>query len=408
MPEEWRVIGSARIAASALLVLLACACTPKLPVEPQLDPARAAAGDVARVEALGSYSHLVLRALFWWEGLGDAIATERGVSLYRVEYWTASPSGTLVRASGLLALPRGPAPLRGVVSWQHGTASERAAAPSTPDPDNGVVAAAVFAGHGYLLLAPDYLGFGASTEPHAYYHTKSIAGSVVDLLRAAREVVAAAGRAWPEAIFLTGFSQGGHATLAAQRALETEPIAGLPVRAAAPVAGPVDLAGIALPNALTGRSRFASLYLAWIAVTYARVYDMPLDTVVREPFPRTAPPLFDGAHDGAAIVTALPADPRELLTPVLLAAEESGGDHWFLTRLAENSLLDWTPKAPVRLYYGERDVDVSPEEAISFARRTSARGADVAAESVGDLDHDASILAAAPKVRAWFDSLAGP
>ena len=395
-----------RMAGLALIVALTGACTPALRVEAQLDPARATAGSVARVEALGSYSHLVLRALFWWQGLGDALPTERGISLYRVEYWTASPAGPLVQASGLVAFPRGPAPLRGVVSWQHGTASQRDAAPSAPDPNNGVVAAAVFAGHGYLLVAPDYLGLGTSTEPHAYYHTASIAGSVVDLLRASRAVVAAAGRAWPEALFLTGFSQGGHATLAAQRALEADPIPGLTVRAAAPVAGPFDLAGIGLPMALTGRSRFASLYLAWIATTYARVYGMPLDSVVREPFPRTAPPLFDGAHDGTAIVAALPANPRDLLTPALLAAQASGGEHWFLARLAENSLLDWTPQAPIRLYYGERDVDVSPEEAVAFAARMRARGADVVAESVGELDHDASILAAAPKIRAWFDSLA--
>jgi hypothetical protein len=395
------------IAGFGLLVALAGACTPALRVEPP-DPARAAAGDVARVEPLGCYPHLALRALFWWQGFGDAIATERGISLHRVEYWTASPAGPLVRASGLVAFPRGPAPLRGVVSWQHGTATRRDAAPSAPDPSNGVLAAAVFAGHGYLLVAPDYLGLGTSTEPHAYYHTESIAGSVVDLLRASRAVAAAAGRAWPESLFLTGFSQGGHASLAAQRALEADPIAGLTVRASAPVAGPFDLAGIGLPMALTGRSRFASTYLAWIAVTYARVYGMPLDSVLREPWARTAPPLFDGSHDGAAIVAALPADPRALLTAELLAAQESGREHWFLARLAENGLLDWTPQAPIRLYYGERDVDVSPEEAIAFAARARARGADAVAESVGDLDHDASILAAAPKLRDWFDSLGAP
>ena len=395
-----------RILAFALLAVGVGACTPPLPLEPAPDPAQAARGDVARIEALRSYPHLLLRALFWWEGLGDALPTERGISLYRVEYWTAGPSGALVKASGLVALPRGPDPLRGVVSWQHGTASLRSAAPSTPDPYNGLVAAAVFAGHGYALVAPDYVGLGTSTEPHAYYHSPSIAASVVDLLRASRTIVAAAGRAWPDALFLTGFSQGGHASLAALRALEADPALGLAVRAAAPVAGPFDLAGIGLPTALTGRSRFASLYLAWIATTYARVYGMPLDSVLRDPWARTAPALFDGAHDGDTIVAALPADPHDLLTPELLAAQAAGGTHWFLARLAENSLLDWTPRAPIRLYYGERDVDVSPEESIAFAAQMQERGAHAIAESVGDLDHDGSILAAAPKLRAWFDSLA--
>jgi predicted esterase len=399
---------SRRIQSLALAALLAAAsgCTPPIALVPHVDGDGAKAGDVASIEPLGSYSHPTLRALFWWQGFADAIATEHGISLYRVGYWTHDPAGRLVRASGLVAFPRGDGPLRGIVSWQHGTATQRDAAPSTPDPYNGVLAAAVFAGHGYLLVAPDYLGFGVSSELHAYYHAASVASSVVDLLQASRRVVAASGRDWPPALFLTGFSQGGHATLAAQRALEAAPVEGLTVRAAAPVAGPVDLAGIGFPSALEGRSRFASLYLAWITTSYARVYGMPLESVLQAPYTSTAPALFDGFHDGDSVLAALPRSPREMLAPELLRASENGGDHWFLARLAENSVLDWTPRAPIRAYYGEADVDVSPEEAHRLAEQMRARGADVEASSVGAVDHEASILAAVPRIRDWFDALA--
>jgi hypothetical protein len=60
----------------------------------------------------------------------------------------------------------------------------------------------------------------------------------------------------------------------------------------------------------------------------------------------------------------------------------------------------------VRAYYGEADADVSPEEARRFAEGSRARGADVEAVCVGALDHEGSLLAAAPTLRAWFDGLA--
>jgi pimeloyl-ACP methyl ester carboxylesterase len=384
--------------------LAATACTPSLSIEAQGDAARARRGAVASVEAVGGYPDWVLRTLIWSQGLSDAIPTQYGVSLYRVVYWTPAPDGRLVRASGLVAFPRSDA-LRGVVSFQHGTASERSAAPSTPDPNNGVVAAAVFAGHGYLLVAPDYLGFGASREPHPYYHAPSTASAVVDLLRASRVVVGAAGFAWPDSLYLVGFSQGGHATLATQRALEAEPDACLPLRASASLAGPIDLAGVQFPAALQGRSRFASLYVAWIANSYARIYAMPLDSVIREPYASQLATLFDGAHGGDAIVAALPKQPRDMLAPAFLSDYDAGRATWFVARLAENGLLDWTPRAPIRLYYGDADVDVAPADARSAAAAFASRGSDVRAISVGARDHEGSLLAAVPQLRAWFDEV---
>jgi hypothetical protein len=395
---------SLAITIAAGVALAQVACTPSLPIETQHDLAQAKRGAVASVEAVGGYPGWVLRTLIWWQGLSDAVPTQYGVSLYRVEYWTPAPDGRLVRASGLVAFPRSDA-LRGVVSFQHGTASERSAAPSTPDPNNGVVAAAVFAGHGYLLVAPDYIGLGTSTEPHPYYHAASIASSVVDLLRASRDVARAAGFAWPDALLLVGFSQGGHATLAAQRALEATPDACLEVRASASIAGPIDLAGIEFPAALQAKSRFASLYIAWIANTYARTYAMPLDSVIREPYASQLATLFDGAHGGDAIVAALPPRPRDMLAPAFLADYDAGRATWFVARLAENGLLDWTPRAPIRLYAGDADVDVAPEDARIAAAAFTARGGDVRAISVGATDHEGSVLAAAPLLRAWFDEV---
>ncbi len=234
-------------------------------------------------------------------------------------------------------------------------------------------------------------------------HADTEARAVIDLLKAARNVVAAAGFTWPAGLFLTGFSQGGHATLAAQRTLETAPVDGLRVTAAAPLAGSYNLSAIGFPTALSGRARAASLYLAYMFGSYARLYGMPLSSVAREPYAQQIPILFDGAHNSETIIAALPARPRELFRSEFLTAYDTGQRTWLLQKLAENSIADWTPRAPIRLYYGIHDVDTSPAEAQVEAERLSARGGDVRAINVGEFDHEGSLVAAIPAIRAWFD-----
>ena len=364
-------------------------------------------GERASVVRVAGYPKLVAKLLVWWAGMSERLPVDRGVTLHRIEYWTPGEAGELELASGLVALPR-TGVLRGVVSWQHGTATRRDQAPSTPTPDEGVVASLAFAGRGYLLVAPDYVGFGSSASRHPYYHAPTTATAVVDLLRAARTFAEERGLRWPEPLFLTGFSQGGHATIAALRELEQHPVPGLQVTAAAPIAGAFDLSGLSFPRALEGEAESSSLYLAYLAASYARIYGRPLDSLLREPWVHTVPVLFDGEHDGEAVRAGLPRNPRDMFQPAFLAAFDAGEPTWFATRLRENDLVDFTPRAPVRLYYGSLDVDVAPEEALRQAERWRKRGADAIAVDVGPFAHDPSVLEAAVRVRDWFDALSTP
>jgi pimeloyl-ACP methyl ester carboxylesterase len=365
------------------------------------------AGEVISVEPLSSWPRWVLWTLFWWQDLADRFPLDHGIHLYRVTYWSQQPSGEPGPASGLLALPTTTdLPLKGLVSWQHGTATLKAQAPSSPDLYNGIFAAAIFAGAGYALVAPDYPGFGVSTEPHAYYHTPSITASVLDLTTAARSILDAEGREIADRLYLTGFSQGGHASYAAHRAMESSSTAAWTLAGTAAIAGPLDLPGTGFPNAIQGSSKFSSLYIAWIALSYSRVYGLPLTDVLLEPWASRVVELFDGSQDGAPIIAALPDDPADLLTTDVISALQQGTSHWFINRLTDNSIIGWTPHAPVRSYFGNKDVDVPSSDAVAMAERATAAGASWQAISLGDFNHDESILAAAPLVLQWFESLA--
>jgi pimeloyl-ACP methyl ester carboxylesterase len=312
-----------------------------------------------------------------------------------LEYSIPGPRGEPLRLSGLLALPRGIAPRR-VASFQHGTATTRDAVPSKPD-GAGLAAAVLFAGNGYALVAPDYPGMGRSPGRHPYYVADAIAPAVVGMIQAAQRLPGV-----PDApVFLVGFSEGGWASLAALRLLEAQ---GKPVLGSAQVAGAYDLRRISLPAALRGASPSHSLYLAYAAWGQSAWYGRPLDSLLTSENASLVERLFAGAKP-KEILAALPPSPRRLFNAGFLDAFDHDGPHWFLEAFADNSLTDVTPRAPVRLYYGSKDVDVVPEEALAAARAMRARGADVTAVDVGPVGHDPSMLAAAPLILAWLREL---
>jgi len=363
-----------------------------------------AAGTLCKIEQVGDFSSLAFRFLLWWADPPETVVVDTGAKLYRLTYWTTRFDGAPTQASGLVAIPK-ISTFRGIVSYQHGTNVNRHQAPSRPTLEEGVLGAALFAGGGYLFAAADYVGLGASGEVHPYLIAENTANAVADLLRASKRMTEILQLTWPKAVYLTGFSQGGHATLASQRLLEKTDAPDLHVVASAPVSGVYDLLNISFPVALEGGSPAHAFYLAYLVNSYCAVYRQPPESLLAPPYAQGVPSLFDGEHDGDQIGNQLPASPPQLFTTQFLSDYHERKQNWFLQALAENSVLQWSPRAPLRLYVGEEDKDVSPKEAQAAAAAFSSRGCDVTIVSVGRCDHNTSIFRAIPKIRSWFDEL---
>lgn len=368
----------------AALPLGGCEAPPILPSQPGVS-----------LKPLKTFSRGESLALLKLAGV-EGVAPRHAVDCYRISYGSHDAAGGPLRLSGLLALPRGVA-AAGLVSWQHGTTTTRTDVPSALSVD-GQAAAIVFAGNGYGVVAPDYVGLGASPGVHTYLVADDAARAVNDLIRAARQI-----RGVPATPpLLIGFSQGGHASLASQQALEA---AGEPVSAVAAVAGPHNLRTISLGVALKGGSPQHPLYLAYMTRGYAARYAQPMESVLTPQAAALTRKLFDQPHAPDAIMAALPKTPRQMFQPAFLEAFDQGGDHWLLAALAANETSHFRPKAPVRLYYGRADVDVLPAEALTTAKMMTALGADVTTADVGPYGHNPSIIHAAPMALAWFQGL---
>jgi pimeloyl-ACP methyl ester carboxylesterase len=149
-------------------------------------------------------------------------ATPRyGVDAYRLTYLTLDGNGQEIVASALVAIPQKPGiSASPVLSYQHATLAHEADAPSNladlADP------AIVVASLGYIVLAADYVGYGASKgASHPYLLAAPSASAVLDLLTAARYWRQTQHVIDNKQLFLAGYSEGAYVSMAAQRALQS-------------------------------------------------------------------------------------------------------------------------------------------------------------------------------------------
>lgn len=142
------------------------------------------------------------------------------VHAYRLTYLTVDGQGLEILASALVTLPQKPAnSLSPVLSYQHGTIKREAEAPShLTDLGSPEV---ILASLGYIVLSPDYVGYGVSKGAgHPYLLAGPSASAVIDLLTAAKYWRQTQQVRDNKQLFLAGYSEGGYVTMATQRALQ--------------------------------------------------------------------------------------------------------------------------------------------------------------------------------------------
>ncbi|MEP6823672.1 MAG: lipase family protein, partial [Ramlibacter sp.] len=200
---------------------------------------------------------------------GKAKCDVRVVSL---NYATVGAGGEGTNASGVMLVPAGACaggsyPL---VAYAKGTDVQKPRTLANPQDSETFLLAAMYAAQGYAVVATDYLGFAKSTYAyHPYLHADSEASSVIDSIRAARGAAFNQGVTLSGKVMLTGYSQGGHSSMSAHRAIERDNAGEINVVAGAHLAGPYNLSGsFKLPNAIAGYQFF----VPYIVTSYQKVY----------------------------------------------------------------------------------------------------------------------------------------
>lgn len=338
---------------------------------------------------------------------GVPSGTRYGVTAYRVTYCTVSPSHQPVIASGLLVLPQGRHGMIPLVSYDHSTVAKKTDAPSGLDTDEIRAVSLFFASDGLAVAAPDYLGLGLGPGPHPYLQASSEASATVDMLTAAGRVSAQHQARLSRKVFLTGFSQGGQAAMAAGQALQASR-SPWTVAALAPISGPYDLDAEfpVMFDASRVDPHRASGYIAYILTAWNRLYHLyasPED-VFTAPAAGKINGLFNGKQEIDTIDAALPPV-TGLLQPAWRTLIEHPAGRLAMA-IRANQVCHWAPREPVRLYASHGDHDAVFANAQTCLREIEDMGGRAQIEDMGEVDHVGSALASLPLVRAWFSQLA--
>jgi len=167
---------------------------------------------------------------------------ENSVTLYRILYTTPDIEGRTDTASRLLILPNRPDDVLPLICVQHGTVNSKSDVPSNLA--GGYELGLSFGALGYVTVMPDFLGLGESRGFHPYVHADSEAWASLDMLLAVEAFAAQNGVLLNDQLFITGYSQGGHAGMALHRDIELNNSDLYTVTAASHMSGPYSISGI--------------------------------------------------------------------------------------------------------------------------------------------------------------------
>ncbi|MBC7471529.1 MAG: alpha/beta fold hydrolase [Ramlibacter sp.] len=301
------------------------------------------------------------------------------VRVVALNYSTVGVQGEAANSSGVLLVPAG-ACANGsypLVAYAKGTDVQKPRTLANPADGETFLLAAMYAAQGYAVVATDYLGFAKSTYSyHPYLHADSEASAVIDSIRAARAAAVGQGMGLSGKVMLTGYSQGGHSSMAAHRAIERDNAGEINVVAGAHLAGPYNLSGsFKLTSAIAGYQFFVPyLVTAWqkiygnvytnVTQAFKAPYSNYIETLLPSPTLSFTTLVTTGALPGGTPDAARDA----VFQPAFLADIQTNPNSALVADAKKNDLLGWSPKARTLLCGGAGDPTVPPAVHMAVAQ----------------------------------------
>jgi pimeloyl-ACP methyl ester carboxylesterase len=366
-------------------------------------------GEVISSDVTSRYSVPVLKNLLALSGLDEADipgTLTYSTKIYKIIYQSVDANGNKIELSGALIIPDTALSFP-FLTICHGTETKRTAVASILPINSGEGFLALVTGSlGFVTAVPDYPGLGVSTTIHPYVHAKSLALSIIDFMRAAKKYCTENGIQLDTKEFLAGYSEGGYAAMAAQKEIEESYSDEIHLTAVSPMAGPYNLIGTA--EELISRSTYhVPMYLAFIVTAYDDIYGWnKLNTFFTDNYAEKMHFLFDGTHSYTEINDQLPTQINLLFRQDFLDDFNAGTESLLHPELAENTLLNWVPRTPMRMYHGDSDTTVFYQNSVDALNAFRENGA-AYVELItieGGTHHSAAVPAYMGAIE-WFESM---
>lgn len=283
-------------------------------------------------------------------------------------YYSVDLDGNRIRLSGKVVMPAN-GKAKCVILVSHYTIGSNAEAPSNAFPLEGVLAHL-----GYVLIFPDYLGYGVTGEyTHPYLVLEQTARNEADMLFAVMPFLEAAGveLEYPDGLMLMGYSQGGANTMALLHFLETSYPDRFYIHRVFAGGGPYDVLEtyqkfvrtdvadypVAVPLVLQGMIKGNRLDLQIPDLVQPWLYEHFDEWINSLQYTTGQVNEFINTKRTSAMLTELGMDLKSEKVSELYKA------------MTNNSILsyDWTPKAPIYMFHSIDD------ETVTFLNASRAR-----------------------------------
>jgi len=314
---------------------------------------------------------------------------KNAVQVMRITYKTKDIDGKEITASGAIFIPVTTDPAS-MISVQHGTIMRDEEAPSyfsTQSRDASF--GPLFGALGYILVYPDYIGYGASKDsPHPYEHRESLASASLDMIRAAKELLNSRPEiTWNNNLYLAGYSEGGYASMSLLKKIEDEAKNEVVLKAASCGAGAYDKTAFMnyiINEPTEGIASNNRLYL-WVLLSYDRIYGLnrPMSAYFKEPFASQI------AQNG--LQTQLDVSFNSIFNEAFVKGINDGTDTDFIAAVKDNNVFDWKPSTPLLLVHGDKDNTVFYFNTQNAYNAMKARGANVTLRTVEGGNHATTI-----------------
>ncbi|MFD2566491.1 alpha/beta hydrolase family protein [Pseudotenacibaculum haliotis] len=364
-------------------------------------------GDIISVSKIGTYSADQIKQVMISQGYSIPILDHLSFSVdfNKVVYLTTDQHGNLVKASGTLLIPKTQEAIP-ILSIQHGVVFHRSNVTSVNGANVGEgLVGLVTASLGFATTIPDYIGYGESNAIHPYLISKLSSANTIDLLKASKKHFVANNVSLNDQLFLYGYSEGGYVTLATQKEIEENYTDEFSITAVAPLAGPYDMYE-------TMKKTFEAEHypyipnLAFVFTAYNEYYGWnQLDKIFKAPYAQKMTSLFDGNLSAQEIEAQLPSSFTELMRPEFVQSVLNGTAVEVINAFKENTLLNWTPKAPIRFYHGDQDQIVPYHNATTAYNNLNAPGQQIELITLNNKNHSTANIPSVVKTLEWFFQL---
>ena len=196
------------------------------------------------------------------------VNVSHAIDLYEIIYTTKWHDGTQIKASGLYFKPLKNKTLVPQLIYHHGTQIKKEGSREVYGEN---IISAGFSANGYAVIMPDYIGLGKGDRTHLYQHSDSEADAAIDMYFAVQELNNRLNYKTNSQLYLTGYSQGGHACMATHKKLQ-EHFPEIEITASSPMSGSYDMSGAQSEVMFSPYPDPA--YLPYLLMSYDEIYNI--------------------------------------------------------------------------------------------------------------------------------------